>query len=95
MNTCRQSVTRELCVTGDLLYNVSSLYHCTRQVPGSNTDISWDIELFEDLHSFLQSMPKNSEKVAPLGHYQFLLNLFPFTPSFKVTQSAIPIEKRN
>lgn len=57
MNTCRQSGGRGLCVTGDLFYDdVSSSDHCTRQVPGSNTDISWDIGLFEDLHSFTQSI---------------------------------------
>lgn len=69
MNTRRQSGVREICVTGDEFYDdVSSSDHCIRQVPGSNTDISWDIGIFKDLHSFPQSMQKNSEKVAPLGH---------------------------
>jgi hypothetical protein len=62
MKILRQTGARELCCTGDSFYdNVSSSDNCTRQVPGSNTNINRDREYFEDLRSFPQSIQANSE----------------------------------
>jgi hypothetical protein len=59
---------------------VSSSEHCIQQVPGSSMSIGRDKGHFDELRSFHQSLQANPDKVAPLGHAQFLLKFLPNRP---------------